>query len=96
MGKSEARACWVRLVICICAVAAAAAVERYVPAVRTGDITAVFASVGRATVKKQSGNDVFGEVCEVLSVPNVTQTIDSNATESAVCAPAITIAYAED
>lgn len=97
MKKTGSRMSLVRLAICICAVAAAAVIERYVPALQIGgDAAAVFAAIGKVPLGENQESGTLGEAHAVLSIPEVPQTtacVDKNPAETAAT---VTIAYAAE
>lgn len=97
MKKTGPYASLVRLAICVCAVAAAAVIERYVPALQIGgDAAAVFAAIGKVSLGENQESGTLGEAHAVLSIPEIPQTTafaEGNPAETAVT---VTIAYAAD
>lgn len=97
MKNAGTRASLIRLAICICAVAAAAVAERYVPEIRIGgDAAAVFAAIGKIPAEEHTDGDTLDEVHPVLSIPEIPQTTAYDDKDPAETAVTVTIAYAAD
>ena len=97
MKNAGSRASLIRLAICICAVAAAAVIERYVPGIRVGgDAAAVFAMIGKIPAGERTDGDMLDEVHPVLSIPEIPQTTVFADEDSSETAATVVIAYAAD
>lgn len=97
MKNAGSRASLIRLAICICAVAAAAVIERYVPGIRVGgDAAAVFAAIGKIPAGEPPDGDMLDEVHPVLSIPEIPQTTVCDDKAPSEPAATVTIAYAAD